>query len=62
MVDGHDRGSIGSPPESETMSTVDLVLDWTPNTNHTGIYRESRQSASGSAKSEISVMNGGHRP
>lgn len=30
--------ACGTPDEPQTSETITLVLDWTPNTNHTGIY------------------------
>src|SRR5579863_10349169 len=30
--------SLSSTPTSQPLTTVKLALDWTPNTNHTGIY------------------------
>lgn len=33
-----DAASIGSRPTQETLRKVTFALDWTPNTNHTGVY------------------------
>ena len=37
---GEESASSSSPAESQTQGTetVNFVLDWTPNTNHTGLY------------------------
>ena len=39
-ADSSDANSAAAGPssENEKLQTVDFVLDWTPNTNHTGIY------------------------
>lgn len=36
---GHDAGTVGSSAsDAEVPTALTFVLDWTPNTNHTGIY------------------------
>ncbi|TMC61744.1 MAG: ABC transporter substrate-binding protein [Chloroflexota bacterium] len=34
----HVAGTAASPHGTQKMTTMKLALDWTPNTNHTGIY------------------------
>src|SRR5881398_77893 len=34
----HVAGTAASPHGTQKMTTMNLALDWTPNTNHTGIY------------------------
>src|SRR5438876_3052831 len=34
----HVAGTAASPHGKQKMTTMKLALDWTPNTNHTGIY------------------------
>ena len=38
VKEGNQAGTTGSGDKTETLRKVQLVLDYTPNTNHTGLY------------------------
>ena len=36
-AESSDKGTVGNK-DNQQLQDVTLVLDWTPNTNHTGLY------------------------